>query len=347
MELLAEYGLFLAKVITMVIALVIVASMLFGSSVKVGHREKGRITVTKLNDRFDDMAKVLKHAVLDEKIFKRLEKSKKKAQKHLHKSRDKEAEKERKKRVFVLEFDGDIKASATSELRETITTIITMAEPKDEVVVKLESQGGVVHGYGLAASQLARITQKEIPLTVCVDKVAASGGYMMACVANKILAAPFAIIGSIGVVAQLPNFHRVLKKHDVDYEMFTAGEYKRTVTMLGENTDKGRQKFKDDLEDIHELFKDFISEHRTSVKVEDVATGEVWFGSRALAKNLIDGIATSDEYLLDLHPDADIYAVHYEQKKALHEKLGVSAASAVETVIVRLWTKLGFRYWAK
>jgi len=163
---------------------------------------------------------------------------------------------------------------------------------------------------------------------------------MMACVADKLLAAPFAIIGSIGVVAQLPNFHRVLKKHDVDYEMLTAGEYKRTLTMFGENTDKARQKFKDDLEDTHELFKDFISEHRTSVNVEDVATGEIWFGTRALEKNLIDGIATSDEYLTNLHPEADIFEVAFEHKKTIQEKLGVGIAQSIERTLLTLSSKL-------
>ena len=108
--------------------------------------------------------------------------------------------------------------------------------------------------YGLAASQMQRIRDKKLKLTVCVDKVAASGGYMMAVVADKIIAAPFAVLGSIGVLAQVPNFHRLLKKHDVDFEMLTAGKYKRTLTMFGENTDKGREKFQEDIEDTHVLF---------------------------------------------------------------------------------------------
>lgn len=348
MEFIAEYGLFLAKVVTLVVAVMIVAGVVFSAGHKGSQRERGRIVVTKLNERFHHMAQTLKHAALDEKAFKKAEKLLKKTEKNDLKSKNKDKDRpDRKKRVFVLDFEGDIKASATEELRETITAVLTLAEPQDEVVVKLESGGGMVHSYGLAASQLARITQKQIPLTVCVDKVAASGGYMMACVADKILAAPFAILGSIGVVAQMPNFHRVLKNHDVDYEVLTAGEYKRTLTLFGENTEKARQKFKDDLEDVHELFKDFISEHRTSVKVEEVSTGEIWFGSRALEKNLVDGIATSDEYLTGLHPDADIFAVDYEQKKTLPEKMGMGVAGAVEKVFYRAIGVLNFRYWAR
>ena len=215
----------------------------------------------------------------------------------------------------------------------------------DEVVVRLESPGGLVHGYGLAASQLARITQKKIPLTVCVDKVAASGGYMMACVADKIVAAPFAVLGSIGVVAQLPNFNRALKKHDVDYEIFTAGEYKRTVTMLGENTEKGRRKFMEDLEDTHVLFKEFVGEHRPAVNVDEVATGEIWFGRRALEKNLIDLISTSDEYLTAMHPQADIVGVRYEHKKRIQERVGLAAARAFETAFDHTLARLARRHW--
>lgn len=351
MEFLSEYGLFLIKTVTIVVAIIIVVAFVVASGMKnTGHKEKGKIKVTRLNDRFDEMASKLREAALDEKALKAFFKQKKKddkAAKKSEKQASSDADAARKKRVFVLDFDGDIKASATDNLREAITAVLAIAEAQDEVVVTLESQGGMVHSYGLAASQLARVTAKNIPLTVCVDKVAASGGYMMACVANQILAAPFAIIGSIGVVAQLPNFHKVLKKHDVDYEMLTAGEYKRTLTVFGENTDKGRQKFVEDLEDTHELFKDFISEHRTSVNVEEVATGEIWFGTRAIDKNLIDGISTSDEYLTGLHPDADLFSVSYEHKKSIQEKIGVGAAKAFEHLGLRLANIVGSKYWAR
>lgn len=347
MEFLLEYGLFLAKVITFVAAILLVMGIALASAHRSGNKDKGRIVVSKLNERLDDMMFTLKEHAVDEKTFKEDEKKKKKADKKAAKAKKTGATIERKKRIYVLDFDGDIKASATDELREAITAVLSLAEPTDEVVLKLESAGGMVHSYGLAASQLARIRQKGIPLTVCVDKVAASGGYMMACVADKILAAPFAILGSIGVVAQLPNFHKVLRKHDVDYEIFTAGEYKRTVTMFGENTEKGRQKFSEDLEDTHVLFKDFIHSHRAEVDLEDVATGEIWFGTRAVEKKLIDGIATSDEYLTGFHPNADILTVDYEFKKTLQDRIGGGVAAAIEASLVKVFSTLGHRYWAK
>jgi serine protease SohB len=209
------------------------------------------------------------------------------------------------------------------------------------VVLRLESGGGMVHSYGLASSQLARIRQAGIPLTICIDKVAASGGYMMACIGDKIVSAPFAILGSIGVVAQLPNVNRLLKKHDVDFEVFTAGEYKRTVTVFGENTEKGREKFQEDLDVTHQLFKDFVSRYRPQLHIDDVATGEVWLGVAALNKQLVDELKTSDEYLGDRARESNLYHLHYAERKSLQERVGLAASGSIENTLLGLWSKLG------
>ncbi len=361
MEFLANYGLFLAKTITFVAAIAVIVALVVSMGGRNKKSDKGHIEVTKLNEKFDHLRDSLRDAMLDDEEYKEFEKAekkrlkeekvqKKKAAKELAKSKTDEAAQAQadepgKKRVFVLDFYGDIKASEVESLREEISTVLTLAKPTDEVVVKVESGGGMVHSYGLASSQLARITNKNIPLTVCVDKVAASGGYMMACVANKIIAAPFAILGSIGVVAQLPNFHKILKKNDIDYEMFTAGEYKRTVTMFGENTEKGRAKFVEELEDTHVLFKEFVSEHRPQVDVVKVATGEVWFGLRAKEVNLIDELQTSDEYLFAQAENADIYEVEFTHKKTLPEKLGFAAQAAVDRLLMTWWERLNISRW--
>lgn len=353
MEFLANYGLFLAKTATFVAAIFIIVSIIASASMRGKKAERGQIQISKLNEKFKAMKEALQAAVLDEDAHKQLEKDEKKRlkeekaqQKKLSKQKGNTDDKaETKQRVFVLNFHGDIKASANDSLRETISAVLTLAKPEDEVVVKVESGGGMVHSYGLASSQLTRITNKQIPLTVCVDKVAASGGYMMACVADKIIAAPFAVLGSIGVVAQLPNFHRLLKKNDIDYEMFTAGEFKRTVTMFGENTAKGREKFAEDLEDTHVLFKEFVSEHRPEVDITKVATGEVWFGKRALDVKLIDELRTSDEYLMERAQVADVYEVDYTLKKSLPEKLGMAAQVAVEGALLSVWEKAQLSRW--
>jgi serine protease SohB len=193
-----------------------------------------------------------------------------------------------------------------------------------------------VHGYGLAASQLLRVKEAGIRLTVSVDKVAASGGYMMACVADTIIAAPFAIVGSIGVVAQLPNFHRLLKKNDIDFELHTAGEYKRTLTVFGENTDKAREKFQADIDDVHDLFKQFVAENRSTVSIDEVSTGEYWFGQRALEKRLVDRLCTSDSYLMEKSCDHDIVEVRYRARRSWQEKLGLAAGHVVDRSIKRL-----------
>ncbi|MDS7927709.1 protease SohB [Acinetobacter sp. V115_6] len=244
-------------------------------------------------------------------------------------------------KIFVLDFKGDIQASAVENLREEITLILATAKAgRDRIVVRLESPGGMVHGYGLAAAQLVRLRDAGFHLTICVDKVAASGGYMMACIANEIIAAPFAIVGSIGVVAQVPNFNRLLKEHNVDFELYTAGQYKRTVTMFGENTPEGKAKFEEELQQTHVLFKHFVEKYRPQLNVDKVATGEHWYGEDALDLNLVDKLQTSDEYLLALLPQHDVYVINTRKKATLGEKLGLQAAQMADSLIPTVMNKV-------
>ena len=323
MEFLSEYGMFLAKAVTIVAAvLVMVGGVVVLMARGSGQPEsRGRLDIRHLNDDYDGMALALKAATLPKKAFKQFQKE--------HKAREKQREKVERRRLFVLNFHGDLRAAAVASLREEVTAVLTAAQPEDEVLVRLESAGGLVHGYGLAAAQLLRLRDRRIKLTVAVDKVAASGGYLMACVADRIIAAPFAILGSIGVIAQLPNFNRLLKKHDIDYEQFMAGEFKRTVTLFGENTDKGRHKFQEEIETTHALFKDFVKSHRPSLDLDQVATGEYWYGTRALEHRLADELRTSDDYLLDASASADLYEVTYTGRKPWLARLFTHASEAL------------------
>ena len=344
MEFLSEYGLFLAKSITVIITAAIIGGILASFGQKNKKQEKGHIEVVSLNKTITAMSDTLADVVMSADSRKAALKAEKKNHKTEQKAEKKAlksgAEPVVKKRVFVLDFHGDIRASAVDSFREEITTVLAQASSDDEVVVRLESGGGMVPGYGLAASQLDRIKKKNIPLTVCIDKVAASGGYMMACVADQILAAPFAVIGSIGVVAQIPNVHRLLKKHDVDIELMTAGKYKRTLTMLGENTEEGREKFREELEDTHALFKAFVGEHRPKLDVEAIATGEVWYGAPAIEKGLVDDAQTSDEYITGQLDSADVYTVTYAHKKSLPEKFGFALESSGDRLVMRWLRRL-------
>ncbi len=344
MEFLSEYGLFLAKSLTVIITIAVIAGILASLGQKGKKHEKGHIEVVSLNETISTMSDALADVVVPADTRKAALKAEKKTHKAEHKAEKKALKSGSdpvvKKRVFVLDFHGDLRASAVDSFREEITTVLAQASSSDEVVVRLESGGGMVPGYGLAASQLDRIKKKNIPLTVCIDKVAASGGYMMACVADQILAAPFAVIGSIGVVAQIPNVHRLLKKHDVDIELMTAGKYKRTLTMLGENTDEGREKFREELEDTHELFKNFVGGHRPSLDIEAIATGEVWYGAPAIKKGLVDDTQTSDEYLTGQLDSADVYTVTYAHKKSLPEKFGFALESSGDRFLMRWLQRL-------
>ncbi|BCT89605.1 MULTISPECIES: protease SohB [Acinetobacter] len=256
-------------------------------------------------------------------------------------SKEARARKKTNQKIYVLDFKGDMAASAVESLREEITLILSTAKAgRDRVIVRLESPGGMVHGYGLAAAQLVRLREAGFHVTICVDKVAASGGYMMACIANEVLSAPFAIVGSIGVVAQVPNFNRLLKENKIDFELYTAGQYKRTVTMFGENTEEGKAKFEEELQQTHALFKHFVEKYRPQLNVEKVATGEHWYGQDALDLNLVDKLQTSDEYLLGLLPQHDVYLIQTRKKPTLGEKLGLQAAQIADSFIPAVMDKV-------
>lgn len=310
--------------------LILVAVVALGLRRRPGSSKNVRIEVKKLNEFYSEQKQKMLNLVLSSKEKKELhkkEKNEKKAAKAL--------KNETKKRLFVLDFYGDVSASALPQFKEQINAVLQSARPDDEVAIRLESPGGMVHAYGLAASQIERIREQHIPLTILVDKVAASGGYMMACLANKIIAAPFAIIGSIGVVASVPNFHKLLTQNKIDYLEITSGEYKRTVSMLGEITEKGLNKFQNQVEETHMLFKDHIQTHRPKVSIETVSTGEYWLGTKALEHKLVDELGTSDAYLLKACQTKDVYHIFSPKKETLREKL----VASVSDVLVSLLNK--------
>lgn len=409
MEFLIEYGVFLAKAITVVVAIIVVIGSIVSMSAKNKKQSDGHIEISNMTEDYNDVKDGMLEELMSEEEFKALQKQKKKEDKAKHKAEkkrlkaankqkskedenaqeksgvtSKEAQKESeivehsdgsdnigkdyqkesgqkedsqqeatlsdnkandelssetKGRLFVINFDGDVEASAVENLREEITAIVSAAAPEDQVLVRLESPGGMVHSYGLAASQLSRIKAANLKLIIAVDQVAASGGYMMACVADEIIAAPFAIVGSIGVVAELPNFHRLLKHNKVDYEQHTAGEYKRTLTMFSENTETARSKFKQELEETHDLFKQFITDNRPGLAVDKVATGEHWYGTQALALGLIDKIQTSDDYIVNRAKEGEVFEVSYEVKKPLAERLSFSIQSSIEKAFLSVWQR--------
>jgi len=331
-EFLANYGLFLAQAVTIVVAIIVVLVTVVALGSK-GKGEKGQLELIDLSEALEETAHSFQETILSKDELKLRAKAKKKA--------DKETKDDVKPNLYVIDFNGSMDASQVEGLRREITAIVQCAQKKDEVLVRLESPGGVVHGYGLAASQLQRITKRDIPLTIAVDKVAASGGYMMACIADKIVAAPFAIIGSIGVIAQIPNFSKVLKKNDIDFEQVTAGEYKRTLTMFGENTDQDREKFQSEIDDVHGLFKNHVAKHRSQLDIDKVATGETWYGEQAIEIGLVDELSTSDDWLLDQVNEKQVYLVKYNVPKTLSQKLGKTAGATIEQGLFNVVNRFG------
>ena len=332
-EFLGEYGLFLAKVVTVVAALGVLVALVAAS------RRKGSdgpgLKVDNLNDRYRRMAGKVRKAILPKEAFKTWRKEEKAAAKA--------RAAEDRPRTFVIDFRGDLRASAVAGLREEVTAVLSTAREGDEVLVRLENFGGLVHEHGLGASQLLRLREQGIPLTVAVDKAAASGGYMMACVANRIVAAPFAVIGSIGVLAQIPNVHRYLDERGVNVEQIKAGRYKRTVTMFGENTEADRAKLREELEDVHGLFKGLIAHWRPGLDLDAVATGEHWYGERALELGLVDELGTSDDLLLARSEARNLFQVSWQGRKTLAERLTTLADSGSRGFADALWARLSER----
>jgi len=323
-EFFVNYGLFLLKAITIVAAIVVVIGAAAAAGRRASHHEG--LEVESLNKKYQMLGSALKQVVMKKADWKVEAKAEKERNKAMAKATEK------RPRVFVLDFKGDLKASALPSLREEVSAVLEVATADDQVVLRLENYGGVVHEHGLAASQLVRIRNQEIPLLVSVDKVAASGGYLMACVASKIVAAPFAILGSIGVIAQLPNFNRLMDSHGIDFEQITAGKYKRSVTVFGKNTDEDRAKLKEELEDVHSLFKAAVSTYRTDLDLEKIATGEHWYGTRAIDLGLVDEIMTSDELLAGLAKDHDLYRVAYKIKQPLQKRLMANVDGALDKI---------------
>ncbi|WP_110599905.1 protease SohB [Salinicola lusitanus] len=343
-EWLAEYGLFLAKTVTLVVAIGIILALMAQGRRRGRGDNEAKLTVTELDERFQRRSRQLRLAAEPKARRRQLAKRLRKAAKQA----DKQGTSQDPERVWVLDFDGDLKASGTPALAELVSLLLEELRDGDEIVLRLQSGGGLVHSYGLAAAQLDRLRDAGARLTVCVDKVAASGGYMMACCANHLIAAPFAVIGSIGVVAQIPNVHRLLKRHDVDVELLTAGRYKRTLTVLGENSEEGRTKFIEDLESTHDLFKRYVAARRPALDIERVATGEIWYGSEALEAGLVDAVGTSDAYLLGRQADrARILKVSLASRPGLLGRLGKGVEGSMENCIDRVLQRVDDLRWER
>lgn len=342
MDLLANYGLFLAKVVTLVIAVAAIVLIIMNATLRK-RGQSGHLRLTHLGDDYQQMKEDMQLAKMKPQVQKLWLKNHKKAEKQKAKAEKRAAKQGEteivKPTLYVIDFKGSMDASEVTSLREEISAVLAVKQSGDEVLLRLESPGGVVHGYGLAASQLQRLRDGGLRVTAAVDKVAASGGYMMACVADRIVAAPFSIIGSIGVVAQIPNFNRLLKRNDIDVELHTAGQYKRTLTLFGENTEEGREKFQEDLNETHVLFKDFVHEMRPSLNIDNVATGEHWYGRQALDLGLIDEIGTSDDLIIRQMDSFNVLGVHYARRRKMIDRVTHSAGSVAERLLMKLWQR--------
>ncbi|VFP87952.1 protease SohB [Candidatus Erwinia haradaeae] len=325
MNILSLYGLFLAKILTVVVSISVLV-VIITNLTKRNNSSTGKLQLIRLDEKYTEIQNKMRLAKMtssQKKIWKKeLNKQKQKEEKiNKKQNRSKNYQNKQKPTLYVLDFQGSLDAREVSSLRKEISAVLAVAERGDEVLLRLESPGGLVHGYGLAAFQLQRLRNKDIPLIVSIDKIATSGGYMMACVASHIIAAPFSLIGSIGVVAQIPNFNRLLKRNEIDLELHTAGKYKRTLTLFGENSEEGREKFREDLNQTYLLFKQFVHEMRPKLDIETVSNGAHWYGTQALEKGLIDEISTSDDLIINKMTQYQILSVCYTRHQRVIDRL--------------------------
>ena len=309
-----ELFLFAIKAVIIVVSLlaVILIPLLAAQGKSFKDKQRKKLHFENLKEKLNSYTTELQGKILDKKkwklYLKDLKKEAKKSKTAFPKS-------------YVLEFVGDKMAVQTENLREEISLILKIAKPEDEVILLLESRGGSVAHYGLAASQLKRLRDGGISLTVCVDKVAASGGYLMACVGNKILSAPFAFIGSIGVLYGIPNIHDLLKKNLISYEELTAGKYKRTLTPFGKVTEEKKEKLQEQINLVHQQFQGFLKRYRSGLDFDKIATGEAWLGEEALKLGLVDGIQCGDDYIMSRFKTRDVYKVALKKDDSLMDKM--------------------------
>ena len=319
MEYLSELSLFFFKVLIAAGGFVLAVTIPMAAAYRKKAGKKKTLKIEDLQEAMQPHLQEFQQLSLGKKAYKAFLK---KSNKEKSEKEKKEAKaKPRRPRSFVISFKGDKSASSVENLRDEISFILNIAKKEDEVILLLESPGGLIAPYGLAASQLLRLRENNIPLTVCVDTVAASGGYLMACVGQKILAAPFAFIGSIGVIFQMPNLYEFLKKRDIDFKEITAGKHKRTLTPFGPVTEEKEQKLKEQIQKMHDQFKLWVKQQRPGLDFSKTATGEAFLGREALELRLVDKIQTSDDYIMQAMKTRSVYKIAFQGEKSLLDKL--------------------------
>lgn len=233
--------------------------------------------------------------------------------------------------VFVIDYVGSMMASEVVYLTAKIDAIILKSNKDDEVVINITSPGGAVSGYGLVASQIKRLKTAGLKITATVDTVAASGGYMAAVVSDEIIAAPFAMVGSIGVVANVMIYEELLKNIGIQTNVYTSGDSKRTVVPSRVPNAEEEAKLEAQLEEIHSRFKDHVLSFRPDIDEDKVFTGQAFLAADAINFGLVDKIGTSDELLLNLYKDGHRLI---EVQFIIEENIGGSVTKQVSAGLV-------------
>ncbi len=245
-------------------------------------------------------------------------------------------------RLAVLRFQGlrDLNASGDQRLSEAIDEVLVNRDHFEEAVVIIDSPGGTTHGYGHAYALLERLSASGLKVTACIDRIGASGGYLMALPADRILAGPFAIVGSVGVVAGIPNVKRLLEEKGVSYRLFVAGDKKRVVHFADDDGPEVREYMDEKLAGIHTQFLQAVEKHRGDrVKLDEVRSGDHWSAEESVEKGLglVDELQTSAEYLLERN--REVALVMIERRVDITERFAGYLAARLSARVASLFTR--------
>ena len=200
--------------------------------------------------------------------------------------------------IGYVEVKGTIRNS-----RKVVEWIDKLSENSSirAILVRIDSPGG-----GVAPSQeiydaLKRAREKGKPVVASIGSLGASGGYYIACAADKIVADPGSVTGSIGVIMQFPVIRDLLRKLGIDYEVIKSGEFKDIASPLRPMTDKERRLLKEVILDVYSQFVDVVAESRGLPKdsVLKIADGRILSGRQAYELGLVDTLG-SQKVALDI-----------------------------------------------
>ena len=242
--------------------------------------------------------------------------------------------------VSVVRLHGVITAAAGPLPRSVINaaavekTLERAFAPEGLTAVALlvNSPGGSPTQSALVADRIRQLAaEAEVPVLAFCEDVAASGGYWLACAADEIYAHATSLVGSIGVISQGFGLDGLIERFGVQRRLYTAGASKSRLDPFLPEKPEDVEWLRGLQDELHGLFRGWVAERRGDRLKggDELFTGEVWTGARALELGLVDGLGTPRTVLQERFPEAELLPV--EARKPLLARLGLAAPAAAST----------------